>query len=370
MIIDVQKARRMAENRHQRTYCLAMIVLALSKIEMNCLQIPTRESSHSTNSVFCKAKVDYSAANEYMSAHYGLYENMKYFLPRSGSSDCVMESIYNARSGVFDYESNALMKPSLDRCGFEVRRAPTCIRDWENIDEIREKYLPELRKLISQAFEGEGISHIIFWHAMRRGTDLNMSHPGVAPPTAPVASLVHIDTDIGAHDNKGLVNLIHNNCMDKDSFPREEIEEEISSEKRFAIVNAWRNIDPFHPVQRSPLALLATQYRENTTCFPGSAPDMRRSRWYTFPDMTFEECLLFKQYDRDIRRPSDLWHCAVSVGEEAGPRKSFDIRAFVVFREKVTKGLDRFDLARIRPDLTLEESGCFCDSQAEKRRTF
>ena len=61
-------------------------------------------------------------------------------------------------------------------------------------------------------------------------------------------------------------------------------------------------------------------------------------------------------------------------------RASFDIRAFVIFEEKihtasdldndedVSLNNDRFRPDRLRPMLSFEESGCFCDDQAAKRR--
>ena len=86
---------------------------------------------------------------------------------------------------------------------------------------------------------------------------------------------------------------------------------------------------------------------------------------------------MFLQYDRLVSQTSDLWHCALpnsnngetinDDGRDVNFRKSFDVRAFVVFDEKVPQQLDRFRDDRIRPILSFEESGCFCDKQAEER---
>jgi hypothetical protein len=86
-----------------------------------------------------------------------------------------------------------------------------------------------------------------------------------------------------------------------------------------------------------------------------------------------DEVLLFKQYDRRVDRISDIWHCALPVfpgEEESSARTSFDCRALVIFDddEPVPKEIDRYCDDRIRPSLTLDESGCFCDEQAQKRR--
>ena len=86
---------------------------------------------------------------------------------------------------------------------------------------------------------------------------------------------------------------------------------------------------------------------------------------------------MFYQYDRSVTQPSDLWHFAISIEDnraqhaeaisKKSPRESFDILALVVFDEIVDKDKDRFHPVRLRPVLSFEESGCFCDEQAEKR---
>jgi hypothetical protein len=85
-----------------------------------------------------------------------------------------------------------------------------------------------------------------------------------------------------------------------------------------------------------------------------------------------DECLIFKQYDRQLDKVSDIWHCALNVQETEPklnkntlPRKSFDIKAMVVLKQQVPPELDRFKAA-VTPGLTWEESGEFCNSQAER----
>ena len=79
---------------------------------------------------------------------------------------------------------------------------------------------------------------------------------------------------------------------------------------------------------------------------PELAPCAESSRWYVFPRMTHGEVLLFKQYDRDVARPSDTWHCALKGAEaadgDAPPRRSFELRCFVLFDETVPAACDRF----------------------------
>jgi hypothetical protein len=67
---------------------------------------------------------------------------------------------------------------------------------------------------------------------------------------------------------------------------------------------------------------------------------------------------------------SDLFHCAICTKDDnlRERRTSFDIRALIVLNEDVPEELDRYRDGRTRPVLSFEESGCFCDQQAEKKR--
>eukprot|EP00586_Coscinodiscus_wailesii_P010814 CAMPEP_0172511684 /NCGR_PEP_ID=MMETSP1066-20121228/238193_1 /TAXON_ID=671091 /ORGANISM="Coscinodiscus wailesii, Strain CCMP2513" /LENGTH=101 /DNA_ID=CAMNT_0013291159 /DNA_START=465 /DNA_END=770 /DNA_ORIENTATION=- len=98
--------------------------------------------------------------------------------------------------------------------------------------------------------------------------------------------------------------------------------------------------------------------------------------------MTYDECLVFKQYDRDARYPSDVWHSALKFVttttrrrhdnariDDAPPRLSFDFRALVVYKsEIVPERRDRYSVDRIRPVMSFEESGNFCNEQASERK--
>ena len=374
------------------------------------------------------AEVDYSAADEYVRAHYGFRRRVKdpADVGSSGgdgvyfeSSGRALESVCDARGGVVARGALGLGRdrdrepPSLDRCGFELVSDPISAASgeaavgWTNAGRVGSLWLPTLRDHITSALgvgdgndEGAGkITHVVFWHPMVRGTECEMSDVGGGEgsrstiPTAPVAGLVHIDTDIGAHDPEGIIRLVERNHVaaggeTTEPFPREELIEAIRSGRRFAVINAWKNIDPLgQTVRHAPMALLLPHYREEEggckfekdgetgmsqkrPCFPDATPDPKLSQWYTFPNISVDECLLFKQYDRILDRTSDLWHCALSsiVEDGAPPRLSFDIRALVIFEDTVPPIADRYGPDRLRPLISLEESGCFCDVQAQARQ--
>ena len=336
-----------------------------------------------------EAEIDYSAANEYIRSHYKTQQLSGHsYFSRVDKDGKAMESIYDARKGFWDDDGQAggrLVEPSLMDCGFMLQHAPTTVTiDFKNLEQVQDWYLPQLRsKVIPEAFPNDKISDIVFWHPMYRGDDQIMSKGNIREseqegvlPTANIAPLVHIDTDVGGYDSTDeIIRLVANNRLDDAEqarpFSSEALEDVLASGRHFCIVNLWRNVNLHQPVLRAPLAVLSTQYTSCDSskrfCFPDAKPDPSTSRWYTFPSMTADECLIFLQYDRDIQRPSDVWHCALASVKEsvAQPRRSFDVRALVVFQDDVSPHRDRFAQDRTRPHLTHQESGRFCDDQAK-----
>jgi len=315
---------------------------------------------------FCEAEIDYSAANEYVEAHYG---NLAPRTPYFGHS-LVKEPIYDARNGVYDERRGCMKSATIDSCGFELLREPSQVTDWGDLPQIRNVYRSELRTILHDTYRNSKIRDIIFWNPMLRGQDLKQTRPDddATTPTASFAASPHIDTDIGAYDDaEDLISLFEKNRADVDPFPRQKLVKDVAEGRRFAIVNVWRNIAAT-PVIRAPLALFSVIYDEQKA-FPEASPNMDMSKWYIFSNMTKEEVLLFCQYDRDVTHPSDLWHCALTnTGDpNAASRSSFDLRCFIVFDEIVSSERDRFGENRLASLLTQEESGCFCDEQAERR---
>lgn len=332
---------------------------------------------------WCHAEIDYSAANEFIAAHYygcstTLRDN-KYF-----DQDRAVEPIYNARE--LD-EQHAF----LPDCGFTLLQqqpaaaAATPPRvNWSDLDSIRESYLPTVREALLSVYGAENVSDIVFWCPTLRTQDSLQTardrdgDSNNEVPRASYVSTAHIDTDVNAFEStEQLVRMIAKNVFPGTACPSAEIIKYVDEDRRrFAIVNAWRNIRSA-PIQRAPLAFLSTRYAVPNTAFPNAKPSMMgTSKWYTYPDMTPNELLLFCQYDRDAAHPSDLFHCAlILVGTGGGgggvdappPRESFDVRCLVIFKDVVP--VDRDRLARRVPSiLNHKQSQTFCAEQAEKRQ--
>ena len=350
--------------------------------------------------------IDYSASNEFISEHYRHHfeaaaPNSDFFYFEKGADSGPfdedklddgskpIETVYNGRLGVLAYSDDGnengsiQMRPtSIEQDGFTLHTAPTKVQDFTKLEQIKMIYLTELRQIVHDVVASpEELEQLHFWNPMFRGEEQSVTNAErdmtkEHAPTSPTAGMVHIDQDVGAYDTQDFVKLIQRNRIE-DDFPLEDIVQAIDSGSRFAVVNFWRNADLKHPIQRQPLAVFSPYYQgkdNEPQFFPKSQPDPVRSKWYSFPEMNSDEVLIFKQYDRDGRRPSDIWHCALkSVGKDNHDiplRKSFDIRALLVFKEKVQLDpkVDRFAKDRVRPDLSYEESGEFCDEQAKKRR--
>ena len=314
---------------------------------------------------WCEACIDYSAANEFIAAHYGVLHGQQnsYF-----AQDRAVERIYNARQ-ILDPPA------SVPDCGFallalqSLQQPPTV--NWRDLHSIQANYLPQLREAILSVYEQDDVvTHVIFWcPTVRTDSTHTMTRLcGDETPRAGYVATAHIDTDVNAYKSVDqLVNVIKKNCFPGAMFNATEIIEAIKEGRRFAIVNAWRNIGSA-PVRRAPLAFCPMQYVVPNTAFPYGVRDITASHWYTYPDMTPDELLLFSQYDRDASHQSDLFHCAlVDRGTDTSPRESFDVRCLVVFRTIVPVHRDR--LARRTPSiLNQKQSQTFCGEQAEKRQ--
>lgn len=344
----------------------------------------SHSGTHFLNHNMCLTEIDYSAANEYIAAHYNIDDyfdsNKTYETIFDGRKVLKELELKNEKDGHCKTEKEMLhlhgltLYPSqVSGCDVNVGIAD---QHWRNRQWISDVYLPLLESIVREFFPNIVMS--CFWNPMVRGSEYEISsREGNETPTANVASLVHIDTDVGAYSLDEFISLIEKNeiqCKNLPSFNKDQFTEAIKvGKKRFAILNFWRNISN-EPVKSYPLGILSTKYQcsENddvpVPSFPEASPDMGDSDWYYFSNATKDEVIIFYQYDRLSTQVSDLWHCALPITHETCPkRKSFDVRMLIVLDEQVPLNYDRYSEGRIQPILNLEESGCFCDKQAEKR---
>ena len=358
------------------------------------------------------ALIDYTTANEFIEEHYRIPD---YF----GEDERRVEPVYDIRKGVFSYlktkndsgddddtsssSSSIQLEPAkLDDCGFQVFTAPTKVQDFEDLQDVQANYIQELQDLIPKALgvTQDEVESLVLWHPTLRGEELSVgSRLDDRPGLGPIASRAHIDTDVGAFGLEGVCNLVDKNRVDalppqngdndndddctaattkKDVRIKDDLMKACDDRRRMLLLNIWR---PLVPVSSAPLGVLAAKYDASSpqdAVFPNLAPCRKMSQWYIVSNMQPDECLIFKQYDRRLDKMSDMWHCALNVQMKSDtimeysspklPRKSFDIKAMVVLKEKVPAELDRLAKA-LRPRLTQEESGEFCNEQAQRLKS-
>jgi hypothetical protein len=252
----------------------------------------------------------------------------------------MMPSVYTGGPGSTVVRSESLSDPRrvtmhngrletrgfvLDREGFRFVRHDTKVVDFDDEDEVRRVYYPEMEALVKAETGAKRV--VVFDHTLRTANE----------------------DDRQARKLREVVQRVHNDYTEwsgqqrvRDLLP-DEAEELLK--RRFAIVQVWRPIR--HPVETFPLAICDARSvapedlvvserrypnRIGQTYAVTYNPD---HRWYWFPLMQREEALVFKVYDslRDGRARFTA-HTAFddpSAPAGARPRESIEIRTLAFF---------------------------------------
>lgn len=133
---------------------------------------------------------------------------------------------------------------------------------------------------------------------------------------------------------------------------------------RYAVFNLWKNISSAQPIRNHHLALCdatsvvapddivvvdsypSGQDRPNRVMHL-SPCHHRRHRWYYFPDMTHNECLVFTQYDSDPDRPCRYtFHTSVTIPDAPAefPRESIEVRLAAWFPDAMHNTIPDFSI--------------------------
>lgn len=229
-------------------------------------------------------------------------------------------AIHNARarSGPFD----------LDREGFRLLPHQSAVRDFYDDAEIAGVYEAEVKALLCQALGARRVE--VFDHTRRSSSPEVRKARQIREP----AATIHNDYTA----KSGLQRL-------RDHFADDPETLATLIKERFAIVNVWRSIRG--SVRRSPMA-----FCDARTIAPQDLVSVTRKAkerigeiqmalfnpahdWYSFPQMTMDEALIFKTYDsaEDGRTRCTL-HTAFedpATPADAPPRESLETRCFVFF---------------------------------------
>ena len=243
------------------------------------------------------------------------------------------------------HDARALAPPaSLETMGFALASKSSAVADFRDEDEIVRTYYGEIMELVKEASGARRV--YVFDHTVRDSgnTNLNTEAGGSAAPVP----RVHCDyTADGAPrrlrqlGEQGIYSRVRGRVLTSDEV------EELTS-RRFAFINVWRSISDDGPVVAKPLAVCD----ENSVdpddrflyelIFPdrtGENYSLKFSeahRWYYYPEMTKDECLLFKVYDKKADGPRFVFHTSFDdprTPPDAPPRKSIEARCIAFFAD-------------------------------------
>ena len=224
--------------------------------------------------------------------------------------------IYDARS--------AANQISLDREGFILRNAPTAASDLYDEAQIVAIYYPECEKLIAQA---TGATRVLAFDHIVRNPARSTSGNKIKLP----AGRVHNDYTAASAPQR-VRDLMGDEAEDL-------------LKRRYAEINVWRPIRG--PLLSSPLALCdaRTLLPDNLIASELRYPDRTgeiygvtynpRQRWYYFPKMTADECILIRCFD-SAREGAARFSAHGAFDDpntpaDAPPRESIEVRALVFF---------------------------------------
>ena len=267
--------------------------------------------------------------------------------------------VQNARGRAFQMPSH----------GFELRRWPTKVPDFEDSAAVVEAYSREAEALVSAVMHDSGIRGvraIVVWDICMRSSGLvNEFQVGAADAQAAGRTLDRLAPVPLAHTDffspQDVYRRLHKRWTTPtdtlSTFMRadfaaaglsQESDLQRSLSSRVVALNVWRSIDRHHPVRRCPLILCdpsSLSPAKELVPFQIHCPDVSFAeahvladgasahRWYLYPHMDYDECLLFVTGDT-----SGLWpavpHTSVEDPRTTSsdpPRTSIEARVFVIF---------------------------------------
>jgi hypothetical protein len=221
---------------------------------------------------------------------------------------------------------------SVDRAGFELRHAPTDVRDFLDDAEVRRVYYPEVEALALTV--SGGTRAYVFDHLVRK------REPGRPPMTFGRR---------GGGAWPSAAGRVHNDYTPASSRTRLDLvladPGAVAAVTRFSIVNVWRSIT-HHPVLDTPLAVCDARTVAAEDLIPCELRYPRRvgeiylvtyspdHEWSYFPAMQRDEALVFKQYDSAPGVAKLTPHAAFDhpdMPPGTPPRESIEARCLIVY---------------------------------------
>lgn len=244
--------------------------------------------------------------------------------------------------------------PTLDHQGFALVPHMTLV-DFSDDAAIRAKYYKEMEDLVQEHTGAEKC--VLFDHTIRKvekpGTAKGFGTSAVGGFVTSAVNKVHGDYTADGAPRRVLQlskPTESGSYGDKPPLTPEEAEEIVRGDRRFAIVNVWRNISREAPVKRMPLAMVdCTSVNEADDLFAVdlifkdrvgenlALDEKPYHRWYYFPEMDFEEAILFKTMDNidstEVTAHSTI-HSAFDDPQstpEDPTRESIEVRVLAIY---------------------------------------
>jgi len=225
----------------------------------------------------------------------------------------------------------AIDRLSIDREGFELCEAPTCVDERFDDVQVTERYYPEIAALACRVARGSRA--YVFDHLVRT--------------REPSRSLTSFG-ERGRGTQPGAAGRVHNDYTEASGRRRLAMvlnDTRIEAVTRFSIITLWRPITPY-PVLDTPLAVCDARsvspgdlitseirYRDRTgeIYLVTYNPD---HRWWYVPAMARHEVLVFKQYDSATGVARFTPHAAFDHPDAppgCPPRQSIEARCLVTY---------------------------------------
>jgi hypothetical protein len=257
------------------------------------------------------------------------------YVVKDGIKRSYGQAAADERRVVFHNMRRIADQPTLKAEGFQLARHSSRVTDWEDMDQVGDVYLPEVRDLIHRLTGAKTILMQPNW--VIRSEDREMASRGTKfgkhVTTMKTAGEVHQD-----YDSDSAHHLAQHSMLAAGISER--------PKGRLLGINTWRSITA--PPQDRPLALIDRRTVSPSDYVPGEivAPTMtftalqsaynpgHRFCWWS--NMGTDEILVFLQYEEGVGPVSGVLHTAFSdpaCPPEAPTRGSIEARAYAFVEE-------------------------------------
>ena len=243
-------------------------------------------------------------------------------------------------ASVYIRDARRALKASLDDNGFELRRQATQCMNFFDPAAVASTYYPEVEAIVREATGCASV--IVFDHTVREtgAGSLNV----LSDTSQAAAPVMRVHTDY-THESapRRVQDLTRGESYTGVKLSQEECDRILKS--RYSFINVWRSVGE-DPALRCPLAVCdansvdfskAIRYEMHFPDRIGSNFALEHSpehKWYYYPRMTRDECLLFKVFERDAGRTQSVFHAAFddpTTPTDAAPRRSIECRTIACF---------------------------------------